>query len=104
MVSPAVPQPPESWLRDLQTGVGVSSFRYRRIAGVAVLVPMRRIIFAQRMPFPIERHKNTDQVGMITESDAEHVEHFALIPVGRSPYACYRVDLRIVSAQAALHP
>src|SRR5579864_8392662 len=40
------------------------------------------IIFAQRMPLPFFRQQDAPHVGMPGELDAEHVEDFALEPVG----------------------
>src|SRR5579862_3639200 len=38
---------------------------------VAVFVAVHRIILAQRVAFPIDRHQDTAQIGMITETDSE---------------------------------
>src|SRR5579864_5382569 len=46
------------------------------------------------MTLPVAGHENTPQVGMIAEPDAEHVEDLALIPVGGTPDAGDRIDLR----------
>src|SRR5580658_5248065 len=61
--------------------------------GVAVLVAVDRIIFAQRMTVPIERHQNARHVRMIAEGDAEQIEHLAFMPVGGAPDAINGVDL-----------
>src|SRR5258706_4543817 len=60
---------------------------------VTVLVPVHRIIFAQRIPFPIDRHQDAHQVRMIAELHAEHVVDFALVPIRRAPHAVHRIDL-----------
>ncbi len=44
-----------------------------------------RMLLAQRMALPGRRHENPRQVRMAVERDAEHVPHFALVPVGRRP-------------------
>ena len=79
-----------------------ASFMSTRSA-ITVFVAVHRIILAQRIAFPIDRHQDAHQVGMIAETDAEHVEDFALIPVGPAPDARDRIDLRIRAAQPALH-
>src|SRR5579864_9096441 len=43
------------------------------------------VVFAQGMSLPAIRQQNTFHVGMSIELDAEHVENFALQPVGGSP-------------------
>src|SRR5579872_1534138 len=59
-----------------------SSSRGRLLIWVTVLVAVHRIILAQRVAFPVERHQDPHQIRMIAEADAEHVKHFALVPVG----------------------
>jgi hypothetical protein len=68
---------------------------------IAVLVPVHRIILAQRMAFPIARHQDARRIGMIAETDAEHIEHFALIPVGGAPDTGDRIDLRLRFSEPA---
>src|ERR1700691_4198770 len=64
---------------------------------VAVFIAVDGIIFAQRMSVPIDRHQNAHQVWMITELDAEKIEHLALMPIGGAPDAIYGIDLGIVA-------
>ena len=45
------------------------------------------VLLAQRMTLPVVGHENATLVGVTFEVDAEHVEDFALVPVGRSPDA-----------------
>ena len=51
------------------------------------------------MAFPIVRHQDAEQVGMIAEADAEQIEDFALVPVGAAPDAGDRIDLGIGARQ-----
>src|SRR6202011_5575766 len=67
---------------------------------VAVLVAVHRIVLAQWMAFPIGRHHDAAQVGVIAETDSEHVESFALVPVRAAPDARYGVDFVVLSDTA----
>src|SRR4051794_29325294 len=40
------------------------------------------VVLAQRMALPLVGHENALQTGMVGKLDAEHVEDFALQPVG----------------------
>src|SRR5512140_3397973 len=42
-----------------------------------------RVVLAERVTPPSIRHEDAAHVGVTGELDAEHVEHFALQPVGR---------------------
>ncbi len=44
-----------------------------------------RIVLAKRVGCKLHRHENAPQVGMAVESDAEHVENFALHPIRAGP-------------------
>jgi hypothetical protein len=68
--------------------------------GVAVLVPVHRIVLSQRMPFPVGRHENAFEVRMVVYVDAEHVPNFAFVPVGGAPDAGNGFDVRLVTGYA----
>ena len=70
--------------------------------GVAVLVAVDRIIFAQRMPVPIDRHQDSHHVRMIAEFYAEYIEHLALMPVGRAPHAVDGIDFGLLAARLCI--
>src|SRR5947209_4652441 len=53
------------------------------------------------MPFPVIRHQNSAQVRMVSEPDAEHIEHLALVPICRTPHGGGRIDRGILAWQAA---
>src|SRR5579863_7057116 len=69
--------------------------------GVAVLIAVNRIVFAQRMPVPVDRHQNAHHVRMIAERDAEQIEYFAFMPVGRAPDAVNGIDLGLLAVHFA---
>ena len=46
-----------------------------------------RMLLAERMAFPGERHEDAAQRRMPVEAHAEHVPNLALVPVGRRPQA-----------------
>ena len=46
-----------------------------------------RMLFAQRVTDPGLRHQNPFKVRVTVKSDAEHVPHFALVPIGCRPDA-----------------
>ena len=54
------------------------------------------IIFAKRMAFPIVRHKETAQIGMLIENYTIEIESFTLVPVGGSPHSANRLNVQIV--------
>src|SRR5579883_2419985 len=65
-------------------GVVVSlNFSGLLIFDVVVAVAVNGVIFAQRVAFPVFRHENPLEIRMATEGDAEQIEHFAFVPVGR---------------------
>src|SRR5215467_14676642 len=81
-------------------GLRGSSLMIRRSYSVAG----HRVVFPQRMSFPIIWHQDAPQIRMIPELDPEQVECFPLKPVGRAPDTGNRVDFRILAAQPALQP
>src|SRR5207253_1034013 len=58
-----------------------------------------RIVFSQRMTDELLVSQNALQVRVSSESDAEHVPHFALEPVRARPERRLRIDLRVVLLQ-----
>src|SRR5438552_1213303 len=52
---------------------------------VRILVSVNRIVLAQGMSFPIRRHENALQIGVISEFDSKQVEHLTLVPIGAAP-------------------
>ena len=54
------------------------------------------------MPFPVVRHQDAAQIGMIEEAHAEEVEHLALIPVGATPDSGDGIDRGVGARKAAL--
>ena len=61
-------------------------------------------ILAERMSFPVVRHHDPRQVGMIPEPHAEQVERLALVPIRAGPHWSYGIDLRIIAVQPAFKP
>ena len=62
----------------------------------------RRMVLAQRMTLSsVVRHQDALQVRMPVEDDAEHVPHFALVPVRRRPEARDAVERRAALASSA---
>ena len=57
--------------------------------------PRNRKILAQRMPYPVVRHHDPRQIGMVQKTYSEKIEHFALIPVGRAIDSERRFDFRV---------
>src|SRR4029077_12584686 len=49
--------------------------------------PLEWIVLALRMALPVFRHENPAPIGVAGEVHAEHVEHFALEPIGVGPHA-----------------
>src|SRR5258705_12903811 len=47
------------------------------------ILSQNRIIFAQRVPYPPFRQQNAAHVGLPSELDPQHGEHFALQPARR---------------------
>src|SRR5881409_2575304 len=60
-----------------------------------------RVVFPQRVAFPIFRHHDATEVRMVPKSDAEQVEHLALIPIGGAPNRSHRIDFRLIAGQGA---
>src|SRR2546421_3700520 len=52
---------------------------------VRILVSVNRIVLAQGMSFPIRRHENAFQIGVVSELDSKEVKHLALVPIGAAP-------------------
>src|SRR5271155_2659846 len=67
-------------------------------------VALHRIIFAQRMTFPLIRHHDAAQVRVPREAHAEEVEDLALIEVRRRPDRSNAVDHRIVARHKGPQP
>src|SRR3972149_3778163 len=55
-----------------------------------------RVILSEGMSFPVFGHQDPTEIGMSRESDAEHVEDLALMPIGGGPHAGHRGHLRSV--------
>src|SRR6266516_4548720 len=80
------------------TGVG---FRW---AIFYLAIALHGVIFAQRVTLPILGHQNAAQIRMPSETNAEHVENFALEVVGARPHRSERFDGRISAVQANFQP
>src|SRR3989442_11714650 len=52
----------------------------------------KRIVFSERVAFPVRRQKYSSQVGMVLEIDAEEIVDLALHPVCRGPNTRYAVN------------
>ncbi len=59
--------------------------------GPRILDKLERVIFPQRMSFPIRRQEQATQIRMIVEANAEQIENFALEPVRSRPDAGHAV-------------
>src|SRR6266567_6068116 len=68
------------------------------------LVNLHRVVFAQRIPFPVHRHEQPPWIGMIEEHDPEQVPDLAFEPVRRRPDGADRWDVRPVGVQPHLEP
>ena len=62
----------------------------------------RRVVLAQRVPFPGLRHHDARQVRVAVEGDAEHFPGFALIPVGVREYLGRRGHVQVFFRQRHL--
>lgn len=60
------------------------------------LIPVRQ--FSQRLDL-VFRHENSGQIGMVQERDAQQVEGFPLVPLGRRPKVADGFDLRVGPVQ-----
>src|SRR6185437_14652311 len=63
----------------------------------------RRVILTQRVACPSTRHEDTDQVRMSGEADAEHIPHFALVPVRRRPQMGHSVGRKSILLERSLY-
>src|SRR4051812_19005421 len=70
---------------------------------IRVLIPVDRVVLAQRVTVPVVGHQDAARIGMIPELDAEHVEGLPLVPIGGPPHAGDGIDLGVVARQPALH-
>src|SRR3974390_852520 len=62
-------------------------------------VPLDRIVFAQRMAFPVFRHHDAREVGMLIEADSKQVEDFALKEIRSRPDGDERIDARVTARE-----
>ena len=85
-------RPPDFFLQRLErtsrrrrAGDDVALVREARTRRAFARRTAHRIIFAQRMAFPIVRHLDAAQVGVALEDEAEEIEDLTLGPIGRLP-------------------
>src|SRR5450432_4394566 len=69
----------------------------------SIVLLKNTVILAQRVALPFFGQQNPRHVRMPRELDAEHVEHFALQPVGRQVYVYCRFGL-VAFRNIRLHP
>jgi hypothetical protein len=55
-----------------------------------------RIVFSQRVSFPILRQKNPSEIRMPLEYYSEHVKTFSFVPISTCPNRCNRVDMGVI--------
>ena len=68
-----------------RAGVHVALERERRTRRALARGAAQRIIFAQRIAFPIVGHLNAPHIGVPVERDAKKIVNFALGPIGGPP-------------------
>src|SRR6266446_2880045 len=69
----------------------------------SVFDKLERVVFAQRMSFPIRRQQNPSQVRMIAKHDAEQIVNFAFPPISRRPDAGDAIDALTVRRHLQTH-
>src|SRR5437867_292970 len=60
----------------------LAAFDVQVLLHPSYILSQNRIVFAQRVPHPLFRQQDAAHIGMTRELDSEHIEHFALQPVG----------------------
>src|SRR5271170_1765347 len=71
---------------------------------LSLAVALHRIVFAQRMAFPLVRQHDAAQVGVPGKADAEEIEDLALVEVSRRPDMGNAIDDWIVAGQKRPQP
>src|SRR5438445_12321400 len=73
--------------------------------GVAPSLAPQREVLPQRIAFGIVvRHQDANEVRVVPETDAHHVEHFALHEIRALPDIRHGIDDTVVFRYARLHP
>src|SRR5208283_1180023 len=75
--------------RKVESGIvaSLAAFNAQAFLHPALVLLNNGVVLAQRMALPFFGHQDAPHIRVPGELDAEHVEHFALQPIGRQVHA-----------------